>query len=1054
MKNMKLRILPLLLVAGAVSIPTIGSVTVNNIDSQNSTVISSIKYSDPEPTSTPTLTPNVTTFTEAFPDENFRGAIGPRIRTGYVEATDANTTLSSAEIERITNTITTINIASRSVRSAAGIEHFRAVETIHAQSNSLATFDASPLTSLKVLYLNTNGLINLNLGSITQLTDLRITTNNLVGHLDLSNLSSLKTLHSWANKLTGINFGNTSTVEDLRCQDNEITSLDISQFTQLNTFNASANPLDTLILPETSKEKLVSFNIIRTNIGNIDLAGYSSLTFFNGTLSTNGDFSKTTQFAITGSRGFDEPSYIRVDYPLGGFSWTQGYYVITPNALNTYQIVLDYNSLVTDRPANSGSTFISLADGGLMDEEGNLIVGALVSDIQSDGSVLLSEGGSIITPKGTLSSDGPISIKSGVISTTGQSEFSINHVTPTGQLIVGGSVIGIEKGDASIDMYEATITLEDGGVIISPLGDAIVSAGSIAVNRHGQITTDDKYATMSNELVDEIKYNDDGTTDLPSGTVIISSAGDSTKIVSGTGTLETDGTIIIKGKDGSLQFSNGNTVDFSNGAIVNDNQSITTPPNSLITLPNGDVVLLLDTSTIDADGNVATEGVIITIPSDGTVIENDDGTRTIPQDSAFIAGEKTVSLTDGTARIDENGEIALSNNGEVTFDNGKSIYLPNGGVLNPIVPEVTIGNNHGATLPNDDKIILPNGGSIDSDGNITTTGPIVRVPAGNTGEAIVNDNGTITVPSETVVTLQNGNEIVFPNGGVFDPATGNSTHNPGKPIILPNGDAIISNEVIVLDENGEVVLPSNGSFIIVNKDDVDAITINDNGTVVPGGSSVLSETGKDYVLPNGGTLLGDDTVKIDNEGSVILPGGELVFPNGGIFDPSTGNSTINPGKPIVLPNGDVIITNEVIVIDENGEVVPPSNGNYIVVPSDKVDDIEDDDKGNVVAPGGSTVVTPSGDEYELPNGGTFLDDGTVKLDDNGSVVLPDGETIDFPHGGIFDPSTGLATQNADPDASNNVDGTAAIVAISIILALATIAAIGFTIVVINKSKKD
>ena len=1012
MKNKKLRILPLLLVASAVSIPTIGSVITNNIDSQNNTVISDIKYSDPEPISDPTLTTS-STWKSAFPDRAFRGIMWKVYNPSgtYNDDIDGNTNLTQAQIDGETTGIEnlkSLTLTNQGISSLAGIEHFTSLSNLYCGQNNLSFLDVTKNVNLVLLEVHTNKLQDIDVSTLARLVNFRADRNDFRFHLDFSNNTKLEQLRLYQNlqlpsiditkcpelirlmihntAFTTLDLTQNTKLSYIEIQTLKTASIDFSQNVNLTEIKARGNHLTTADF--SNLPKLVNLDIHGTRYeGVLDLSGSPVLKTVDvsGAPITDILVNDAAKSVIT---NFLFYSTSVIDYDMSGFTSLVQLGVTTSVNLETIAS-LSLIVISGSRPSEVGhAVYVYPGSGALSWNNGYYILDPHEASVYGIGLFAPDPSGML-----QLHGSTSVAVKDGGV------------LDREGNFVIGATL-------ADIDFTEGTIQVPVPGEIVTP--DGIIKTEKEAI-----IDSEGKIITKGRITIDEIGIEDYIVTPNKNGTKTIDS-GESPLIVD-----PITGEISIEGP-------------------------------AIITIQNKDVIITTGETTFDREGYVVStiDPYVIVKEIDADKIGKDpSGNTTVPNDSELVLGSGvTFTLVDGGTIDDKSVIIGVKES--IQLANGDVSVFPEGGVINP--DGSITSNGYVITIDRDDVPYIGH----NKDGSITIPGGnvILTAPNGNdygipNGGIILTDD-TIRLSNEGCVVLPNGNEIVFPNGGVFDPATGNSTHNPGKPVILPNGDAIISNEVIVVDENGDIVLPSNGNFVVVDKDNVDDIATDRNGTVVPGGSAVLSETGKNYVLPNGGTLLTDDTVKLENEGSVILPGGELVFPNGGIFDPSTGNSTINPGKPIVLPNGDVIITNEVIVIDENGEVVPPSNGNYIVVPSDEADDIKDDGKGNAVAPGGSVIITPTDDEFELPNGGTLLDDGTVKLDDNGSVVLPNGETIDFPHGGIFDPSTGLATQNADPDAGNNVDGTAAIVSISIILAIATIAVIGFTIVVINKSKKD
>lgn len=214
----------------------------------------------------------------------------------------------------------------------------------------------------------------------------------------------------------------------------------------------------------------------------------------------------------------------------------------------------------------------------------------------------------------------------------------------------------------------------------------------------------------------------------------------------------------------------------------------------------------------------------------------------------------------------------------------------------------------------------------------------------------------------------------------------------------------------------------------------------DDGTIdVPNGGSV-TEGGKEYPMPNGGTLKpnGDIIIKQpDNNGSIVVkPDGttEVLKPNGDKDDTKTAftvtyhSGEANVADKIVTAIGSAKVvsgealfsytdhkfaywtknTDDIIAVDtsltenteltahwytvgDNGEIIvkpnPDENKEIVVKPGTDGNGPDVDDKGDVIVPpGGEIEVKPA------PGGGN----GTITLPDGGKVN-PDGK-IEVPDG--------------------------------------------------------
>ena len=336
--------------------------------------------------------------------------------------------------------------------------------------------------------------------------------------------------------------------------------------------------------------------------------------------------------------------------------------------------------------------------------------------------------------------------------------------------------------------------------------------------------------------------------------------------------------------------------------------------------------------------------------------------------------------------------------------------------------------------------------------------------------------------------VANDGTIYVPQlGDVFTPnpdGTYNTNDIPSLMVIITN-----TPEIIYADENGKFENEASRYF-----------PSNDGGLVTQD-----KNTGE-VIFPDGTRITGETPVVVtkgDGSIEVIIPdNGTITFPSGvessepGIYDSKTKTVIMESGTFITLSNNDKIGLPSGGTLDSTGNI--HTDGEKILVPANKTGDLLVNEDGTIILPEGTTIVNADGNEkvidaisvYEdgvitklfsftafAGNEGTFVssvqnglvksgssimltatpNDGNVfqgwyvdavKVSDEANYVLILTEDV------RIEARFSLAPVAPPLDDNPIVDGTAAIVAISIILALATIAAIGFTIVVINKSKKD
>ena len=100
-------------------------------------------------------------------------------------------------------------------------------------------------TALKTLWCGENQLTSLNVSDNTDLNDLDC-HNNLLTNLDLSGATALKTLSCSDNQLTNLDLSNNTDLETLLCWNNQLTSLDVSNHFPLETLACYNNQLSSL----------------------------------------------------------------------------------------------------------------------------------------------------------------------------------------------------------------------------------------------------------------------------------------------------------------------------------------------------------------------------------------------------------------------------------------------------------------------------------------------------------------------------------------------------------------------------------------------------------------------------------------------------------------------------------------------------------------------------------------------------------------------------------------------------------------------------------------
>ena len=502
-----------------------------------------------------TLVADETTLADAFPDVNFRTFVAKTVlgKTTYVDATDSTTVLTASDITKITAR-TTVSVPNQNISSMEGIQHFVNVTTLYCQNNQItgelkvsnlinltilycfnneiSKLDVSNLTELNTLYCNNNKISELDVSNLTKLRSL-FCNNNQISVLDVSELTDLAYLLCSVNQISVLDVSKLTNLYTLSCNNNLISALDLSALDELLKLDVYINPISELNISEIAKNKMTSLTYQTTNIDNLDLSNFNALTTLNVTKSTNGNLSKLNKVYITGSRGIDDPRAVRLTGNIGAFSWdsTTGYYVVASNMNGKYgfNVACDevFGEFEAGYIATSNAQLINLPDGGLVDEEGNLIVGAALSDVEADGTITLSNGGTIVTPEGIFTFEGSVSIKDGIMTTEDNYSFAKNTATydsqtGTATANIGDIVTYVEVGDGitTISTLGSESEVPAGSVVTNNNGDKTYLIKEGTVDSEGNVTSSDVVITVPAGKVGEITTDADGNIVFPEGSIV------------------------------------------------------------------------------------------------------------------------------------------------------------------------------------------------------------------------------------------------------------------------------------------------------------------------------------------------------------------------------------------------------------------------------------------------------------------------------------------------------------------------------------------------------
>ncbi len=170
--------------------------------------------------------------------------------------------------------------------------------------------EISYFTNLRSLTCNNNSLTSLDLSALTFLVNLRCDNNSLTS-LNVSMLSDLQTLNCAENNLTSINFSSTTSLSSLLCEGNELETLVIPTAGNLTVLNCSQNNLSELSL--NGMPALINLNCSFNQLSTINLDNLAFLEVLDASQNNLTNVNLTQQIALR-FVNFDANEISQIDF--------------------------------------------------------------------------------------------------------------------------------------------------------------------------------------------------------------------------------------------------------------------------------------------------------------------------------------------------------------------------------------------------------------------------------------------------------------------------------------------------------------------------------------------------------------------------------------------------------------------------------------------------------------------------------------------------------------------------------------------------------------------
>ena len=470
--------------------------------------------------------------------------------------------------------------------------------------------------------------------------------------------------------------------------------------------------------------------------------------------------------------------------------------------------------------------------------------------------------------------------------------------------------------------------------------------------------------------------------------------------ISGAGTLQTQGAVLIDNRNGS---------DFSAALKINTGTTSAYDPSiasavfkGTITVDAGAKFMIVSGGyNVQANNNITNNGIITSSGGGnfymrGASLINND---TISGSNFYFDSTTTLSgtgvYTCSLISIRSTGNVSLATN--VTFSPTSSFEINNGGVFNPNTKTLTFNSGTCYVLAGGTTV---NSGIFQTQGTVSMiirSGSNFNAPFKvNTGTTTsYDDGGPYTANYKGPLTVDAGATLTTPAGGYSSRAHSNVTNNgtiTGNnfimrgPLLSNNGS--ISSSNLQFDSASTVV--STGTFTS------NTITIGETG-ILTLSSNITFSPGTSFSINNGGVFNPGSKIFTFNSGSFIINTGGVVSGSG----PSAGVMQSQNSVDFIFRNGSTFNSS----IKVNTGTLRAYNDQY---PHYAVF------SGTITVDAGATLT-------QLAGGYTTQANNT--LTNNGIITSPGGGTYFRMSGSSFINNSSVSCQYLSFDSITSISGT-------------------------------